>query len=166
MAWWKEKKLNPNDVALRLLKFSGDFVKDAIRDIEAHRGVQQQSVSGRMTNELMYLCFFALDYGISNHIPAQQDVQEIRESLYYHWRQILGDDADGQIAWEASQQRLHEYAQIINEAETDEAHKLVGLGTKLSECSGCLGYSRLVVLAPYLFKAATDAVDAVLREAK
>ncbi len=166
MAWWKKKKLTPNDVALRLLNFSRDFVTDAIRDIEAHRGVQQQSGSERMTNELMYFCFFALDYGISNHATAQQDGQEIRESLYYHWRQMLGDDADGHIMWEASQQRLHEYAQIINEAQTDEAHKLVGLGIKLSECSGCPGYSRLVVLAPYLFKAAMDSVGVMLREAK
>lgn len=164
MAWWKKKKLTPNDVVLRFLKFSGDFATDAMKDIEAHRGVQQQSESDRMRNELMYFCLFALDYSISNNVTAQQD--EIRESLYYHWRQMLGDSDDSQAMWETSQQRLHEYAKIINEAQNDEAHKLVGLGKKLSECSGCPGYSGLVVLAPYLLKATMDAVVSVLREAK
>lgn len=166
MAWWKKKKLTPKDIALRLLNFSGDFVRDAIRDMEAQHGFPQRSGSERMTNELMYFCFFALDYGISNNATEQQEGQAIRESLYYQWRQMLGDDTDGQIMWEASQQRLHEYAQIINEAQTDEAHKLVGLGTKLAKCSGCPGHSRLVVLAPYLFRAAIDAVSVVLREGK
>ena len=170
MAWWQKKKLTPNDLALRLvnwlLKFSGDFVADATRDMEAHAGVQKHSWSERMTNELMYFFFFALDYGISNHATAQQESQAIRESLNYHWRQILGDDDDGQIMWEISQQRLHEYAQIVNEAQTDEVHKLLGFGIKLAECSGCAEHPRLVASAPYLFKAAVDAVGVVLREGK
>jgi len=166
MAWWQKKKRTPNDIALRLLNFAGDFVTDALKDMENHRGVQQLSRSERITNELMYFCLFALDYGISNHATAQQERQAIRKSLYYHWRQMLGDDDDGQIMWDASQQRLHEYAQIVNETQTDEANKLVCLGFKLAEFSGCPGHSRLVVLVPYLFRAAMDAIGVVLREGK
>ena len=170
MAWWEKKKLTPNDVALQLLnwllKFSGDFVADAKRDTETHHGGQQQSWSDRMTNELMCFFFFALDYGISNHATAQQESHAIRESLNYHWRQILGDDDNGQIVWEISQQRLHEYAQIVNEAQTDEVHKLVGFGIKLAECSGCPEHPCLVASTPYLFKAAMDAIGVVLREGK
>jgi hypothetical protein len=166
MVWSKKKKLTPNEVALLLLNFAGDFVTDAVRDMEIHRGVQQRSGSERAADELMFFCLFAIDYAISNHVTAQQESQAIREALYYHWRQMLGDDDDGQTMWEASQQRLHEYAQIVNEEQTDEANKLVGLGTKLAECSGYPGHPRLVVLAPYLFRAATDAVGDVLQEGK
>jgi hypothetical protein len=166
MARWKKNNLTPNDPVLRLLNFAHDFVKDALKDMETHHSVMQQPSSESITNELMYFCFFALDYGISNNATAQKERQTIRESLYYHWRQMLGDDDDGQIMWEVSQQRLHEYAQIINETQTDEAHKLVRLGTKLAECSGCSGHSRLVVLAPYLFRAAMDAISIVLPEGK
>ena len=113
MMWSKKKKLIPNEAALLLIKFAGDFVKDAVRDMETHHLVQKQSGQERMSEELMFFCLFALDYGISNHVTAQQESQAIREALYYHWRQMLGDDDDGQAMWEASQQRLHEYAQIV-----------------------------------------------------
>jgi len=166
MVWWEKKNLTPNDPVLRLLNFAGNFVKDALKDMETRGGVMQQPISERITNELMYFCFFALDYGISNNATAQRERQAIHESLYYHWRQMLDNDDDGQIMWEVSQQRLHDYAQIINETQTDEAHKLVRLGTKLAECSGCPGHSHLVVLAPYLFRAAMDTINVVLPEGK
>ena len=166
MAWWKKKKLIPTDVALSLLSFSADFVRDAMVDIEAQRRGEQQSGAGRMTNELMYLSLFALDYHISNHAASQQTVEGIREALYYHWRQGLGHDAAAQIMWEDAKQRLREYARIVNDAQSDEAEKVLALGTKLSEFCGCPGYSRLVILAPFLFRAALDAVGVALRGTK
>ncbi len=167
MSWWKKKKLVPNDHrALALLRFAGDFVTDAIRDMDTHHGIQQQSEAERMrlTSELMHFCFFALDYWISNHAAAQQERQGIRESLCYHWQEMLGDDVDGQIMWEASQRRLHEYAEIVNEAQAGDADKVLGFGIKLTECSGCPKHPLLLALIPSLFYGAMDAVNVELRE--
>jgi len=158
MALWKpKKKLTPDEVAVLFLMFSHDLVMDARQDLETRLGVQKRSELDKVAEELMFFCFFALDYWISDHISARKERQTLREALSCHWRQMLSCDDEGQTMLRALQERLNEYGQTVNEEQSDQA-KFLGLGIKLSEFCGLPGNPYFLVLAADFFTAAMDAV--------
>ena len=93
--WKKNKNLTPDQVAAILLMFSHDLLLDAREDLSKHLGVQKRSELDKVTEELMFFCFFALDYWLSDHIDAKNERQKIREALSYHWLQMLSCDDEG-----------------------------------------------------------------------
>jgi len=152
-----KKKITPDEVAVLFLMFSHDIVMNARQDLETRLVVQKRSELDKVAEELMFFCFFALDYWISNHISARKERRTVREALSNHWRQMLGCDDKGQTMLRALQERLKDYGQTVNEEQSDQA-KFLGLGIKLSEFCGFPGNPYLLVLAPDFFTAAMDAV--------
>jgi hypothetical protein len=77
--------------------------------------------------------------------------------LFHHLDTGFGDDAQGQAAWNALQERFIAYGQIVNEQKDDSA-KLHNFAKKLSEYC-VIGYLYFAILVPSLFKTALDAVS-------
>ena len=150
------EKLTPDDIAAMFLMFSYNLVKNARRDLEKGLNPEQARLD-KATEELMFFCFFAFDYWISDGIDALKERQAVREALSYHWREMLSGDNEGQTMLCILQQRLKEYAHIVNEERSDQA-KFLGFGRKLSEFCGLPLNPYLLVLAPDLFTAAMNAV--------
>lgn len=168
MPWSGKEKLTPDEVVALLFRFSQGLVMGARQDTLPRLGVQIRSQLDKITDELLFFCFFALDYWVSDFISERKERETIREALYYHWREMLISDnkgVDHAVDFARTTERLKEYAQIVNEDQSDEA-KFLRLGKKLSEFCGLGGNPFSLLLAADFFTSAMDIVRVVLRERK
>jgi hypothetical protein len=163
-----QKGLTYDEVVYLFVEQTDGAVKDAMQTFKREFGAVEQSKLPKMEDELHYFFLFALDYWWQKSFSYTQEQKNILERVFfYHLSTGFGDDAQGQAAWNALQERFVSYGEIVNEQEDDSA-KLHSFGVKLSEyCGG--GYLDFAILAPSLAKTALDTVsvlEADKRESK
>jgi len=148
--------------ALQLLTFSVHFVNNATKDLESLLDVQERLQLPKVRVELLFFCWFALDYWMWDLFDRTQEEQlAIKEALSYHWREIAGGGHNGEAILYTFQERLNAYAQIVNENKGNNA-KFLDFGKKLSEFCGMPGASLLFsLLAAELFTKVMESVYVV-----
>jgi len=133
-------------------------IKDAMQIFRRAFDTIEQSELSRMEGELHYFFLFALDYWWQNGPYYTQEQKRTLEKVFFHHLKTgFGNDAEGQAAWDAVQERFIAYGQIVNEQEDDSA-RLHGFAKKLSEYSEA-GYLSFAILVPHLLKTALDTVS-------
>lgn len=133
-------------------------VKDAMQTFKREFDAVEQSKLPKVEEELHYFFLFALDYWWQNSLSYPQEQKRILEKvLFHHLDTGFGDDAQGQAAWNALQERFIAYGQIVNEQKDDSA-KLHNFAKKLSEYCG-VGYLHFAILTPSLFTTALQTVS-------
>jgi len=133
-------------------------VWDAVQVLKREFDAIEESRLPKMEEELHYFFLFALDYWWQKSLSYTQEQKRILEKvLFHHLDAGFGDDAQGQAAWNALQERFIAYGQIVNEQKDDSA-KLHNFTKKLSEYCG-VGYLSFAILVPSLFKTALDTVS-------
>ena len=158
-----QKGLTYDQVAYLFAEQTDGVVKDSMRTFKREFDDVEQSKLPKMEEELHYFFLFALDYWWQKSPSYTQGQKRILEKvLFHHLDAGFGDDAKGQAAWNALQERFIAYGQIANEPKDDSA-KLHGFAEKLSEYSG-VGYLHFAILVPSLFKTALDTISVLKAE--
>jgi len=153
-----QKGLTYDQIVYLFIEQTDGVVKDAMQTFRRKLGVVEQSKLPKMEEELHYFFLFALDYWWQKSFHYTQEQKDMLERVFfYHLGTGFGDDAQGQAAWNALQERFIAYGEIVNE-RVDDSAKLHGFAGKLSEYCG-IGYLHFAILAPSLFKTAMDTVS-------
>jgi hypothetical protein len=133
-------------------------VKDAVQVLKREFDTVEESKLPKMEEELHHFFLFALDYWWQKSpYYTQEQKRTFEKVLFHHLDAGFSDDAQGQAAWNALQERFIDYGQIVNEPKDDSA-KLHNFAKKLSEYCG-VGYFSFTILVPSLFKTALDTVS-------
>jgi len=133
-------------------------VKDAVQVLKREFDTVEESKLPKMEEELHHFFLFALDYWWQKSPSYTQEEKRILEKVFFYHLDIgFGDDAVGQAAWNALQERFIAYGQIVNEQKDDSA-RLHNFAKKLSEYCG-EGYVSFAILVPSLFKMALDTIS-------
>lgn len=153
-----QEGLTYDQVVYLFVEQTDGIVRDTMRSFKREFDDVEQSKLPKMEEELHYLFLFALDY-LWQQSPSytQEQKRILQKVLFYHLDVGFGDDAQGQVAWNALQERFITYGQIVNEQKDDSA-KLHSFAAKLSEYCG-VGYLHFAILVPSLFKTALDTVS-------
>lgn len=153
-----QEGLTYDQVVSLFFRQASGVVKDTVETFKNDLATVEQSKLPKVEEELGYFFLFALDYWWQNSLSYPQEQKRILEKvLFHHLDTGFGDDAQGQAAWNALQERFIAYGQIVNEQKDDSA-KLHNFAKKLSEYCG-IGYLYFAILVPSLFKTALDTVS-------
>jgi hypothetical protein len=153
-----QEGLTYDQVVYLFVEQTDGAVKDAMQTFKREFDAVEQSKLPKVEEELHYFFLFALDYWWQNSLSYPQEQKRILEKvLFHHLDTGFGDDAQGQAAWNALQERFIAYGQIVNEQKDDSA-KLHNFAKKLSEYC-VIGYLYFAILVPSLFKTALDTVS-------
>lgn len=157
------KGLTYEETVYLFVEQTDGVIKDTMQILKHEFDAVEQSKLPEMEEELHFFFLFALDYWWQKSLSYTHEQKRILEKvLFHHLDAGFGDDAKGQAAWNALQERFIAYGQIANEP-TDDSAKLHGFAEKLSEYSG-VGYLHFAVLVPSLFKTALDMISVLKAE--
>jgi hypothetical protein len=153
-----QEGLTYDQVVYLFIEQTDGVVKDTMQIFKHEFDAVEQSKLPEMEEELQFFFLFALDYWWQKSLSYTQEQKRILEKvLFHHVDAGFGDDAQGQAAWNALQERFIAYGQIVNEQKDDSA-KLHNFAKKLSEyCE--VGYLSFAILVPSLFKTALDTIS-------
>lgn len=158
-----QEGLTYNQVVQLFAEQTDGTVRDAMQAVGDVYAIDQSRLP-KMEEELHHFFLFALDYWWQKSPSHTQEQKHTLEKvLFHHLKTGFGDDAQGQAAWNALQERFIAYGGIANE-RVDDSAKLHGFAGKLSEYCG-VGYFHFAILVPSLFKTALDTIS-VLKAGK
>lgn len=155
-----QEGLTYDQIVYSFIEQTDGVVKDTMQVFKHEFDAVEQSKLPKMEEELHYFFLFALDYWWQKSPSYTQEQKRILgKVLFYHLDIGFGDDAEGQAAWNALQERFIAYGQIANELEQkDYSVMLHDFAKKLSEYCG-VGYISFAILVPSLFKTALDTIS-------
>jgi hypothetical protein len=153
-----QEGLTYDQVVYLFIEQADGVVNDAMQTFKREFDGVEHSKLPKMEEELHYFFLFALDYWWQKSFSYTREQKDVLERAFFHHLSTgFGDDARGQAAWNALQERFIAYGEITNEQKDDSA-KLHSFAVKLSEyCGG--GYLHFAIVAPSLFKTALDTVS-------